>query len=140
MTDPTPRTIEGLQRRPQPDVARLLKSERTSEPPQQQVEPATPAATPVPAAKRKASPRSRAESSKPAGRRPSITAYVDAPIQERARATYLHTRNDEGDESFSEFVAKAIIAEASRREALYNGGKLFAGGAGPLPAGRPMQV
>jgi len=139
MTDPTPRTIEGLERRPQRAVSRLLKSERATETPEQQAAPATPAVPPAAEAKRKSAPRSRTESPKSSGRRPSITSYVDMPLQERARAAFIHTRNAEGDESFSQLVAKAIDAEVSRREALYNGGRPFTGGVGPLPAGRPMQ-
>ena len=143
MTEGTARPISGLTPRSASPVSRLLKSERDvapeptaahSSPRADEVEPA---ATAESATNRVSVPRQRP---RPAtgGRKPSITTYAPQELQDRARATFIHTRNDEGDESFSHLVQKAIEAEVRRREQLYNGGKPFAGGVGPLPSGRPI--
>jgi hypothetical protein len=67
-----------------------------------------------------------------------MTTYIARPTRERAKAAFRATGHLEGDGSFSEFIADAIVRELERREKLYNDGQPYAGGGGRLTAGRPL--
>ena len=67
----------------------------------------------------------------------SVSFYICGPDLMRARATYEATNWAEGDRSWSHFVQKAVLAEAARREGLFNDARPFGGGEGPLKPGRP---
>ncbi len=71
-------------------------------------------------------------------RRATITFYIGEALRDRARAAYRSTSLAEQDASWSEMIAKALLAEVERREAEHNEGDQFAGDAGPLPPGRPI--
>lgn len=68
-----------------------------------------------------------------------INASIPKDLRNRSRAAYRSTQHLENDESYSDFISKAIAAEVSRREALHNGGQKYAGGEKPLSAGRPLR-
>lgn len=136
MSDATPRLIEGLTPREAP-LARLRASERAADTATTKAStpPAKPAAAKRPAPSKQAAAKPQAAP----GRKPSMTFYAETQLQSRARAAFTQTRHLEGDESFSDMVAKALEAEVARREQLYNDGEPFSGG-GPLPTGRPVQA
>jgi hypothetical protein len=151
MTDPAPdRTIGGPPPRtvrPEPDLSRMIADRRTEAPTQPSSEaPAaqeppqprqTAASTPkrAPTATRVARPPASAQS---AGGTSKSTTYLSDATRERARAAYRATNQNEDDISWSDFVEKAIAAEAQRRELLYNGGEPYAGDSSRLRAGRPL--
>ena len=106
-----PRNVTG-------DLSRMKRSNRetaSTSPP--------PVATPV-----------EAEKLKPK----RITVYVDQSVFSRARGAYRNTSHLEGDKTWSQFVEKALAAEAERRESAHNGGKQFEAETGALPSGRPI--
>ncbi len=61
----------------------------------------------------------------------TMTTYISRGDRVRANAAFRATAHLEGDESWSDFVAKAIRAETERRERAYGGP--FTGGEAPLP-------
>ena len=65
--------------------------------------------------------------------------YLRESTQNRARAAFRATAHLEDDETYSDFAEKAILAEIERREALYNKGKQYSGGAKRLAPGRRVQ-
>lgn len=67
-----------------------------------------------------------------------ITVYVDQSVFSRARGAYRNTSHLEDDKTWSQFVEKALAAEAERREATHNGGKQYEAETGALPSGRPI--
>jgi hypothetical protein len=71
-------------------------------------------------------------------RRATITFYIGEALRDRARAAYRSTSLAEQDTSWSEMLAKALLAEVERREAEHNDGDRFAGDDGPLRPGRPI--
>ncbi|NMM92102.1 hypothetical protein B2J88_48965 [Rhodococcus sp. SRB_17] len=107
-----PRNVTG-------DLSRMKRSNREPSP--------MPLAAPI------ATPAS-AEKTKPK----RITVYVDQDVFSRARGAYRKTSHLEDDKTWSQFVEKALAAEAERREAAHNGGKQFDGETGALPSGRPI--
>ncbi|MCD5348438.1 hypothetical protein [Agromyces sp. S2-1-8] len=151
MTD-APRKIGGLAPRAAggdaPPLGRLLRENREAAPaapapaevaPAVDETPAPVAATAKPAATRaarkpKAAPKRSATADTGKG---TVTFYMPNDDRARARATFKATAHLEGDESFSDFLTKAVNAEVERRE-LEHGGP-FAGGDTPLPTGRPMR-
>ncbi|WP_401001036.1 hypothetical protein [Agromyces sp. GXQ0307] len=153
MTD-APRKIGGLAPRAGSDapLGRLLRENRPT-PPAATAEATSPPVdvpdvdkTPAPvAAARTASTAKAPRKSKPTPKRSAtadtgkgtVTFYMPHSDRERARATFKATAHLEGDESFSDFLTKAVNAEVARRE-LEHGGP-FAGGDRPLPTGRPMR-
>jgi hypothetical protein len=127
-------TSGGLRRAP--DVDPVLGAAGVGSP-QQRAAPAvsTPPAAAVPVA-----------SPPPAGPAPAATGkakaqfHIAAADLGRARAAYLHSHVAEGERSWSEFVAAAVLREVARRETLYNGGRPWPpAGAGELPTGRPFR-
>ena len=147
MSDIPDRTIDGLNRRP--DLSRLQAKNREplalrpreiplGEPASSalaaeeapDLRPAAPpapavAAVPVPA------PVPVAKQSKV-----KVGAYLDESLRNRARAAYTATRVLEGDETFSNFVERAIRAELQRREDLHNDGLPYEEETERLPPGR----
>lgn len=132
------RRIQGLKPRPEAPLSRLIKAERDAQP----------SAAPEPDAVRTRAPGAGARRApRPAGApapapeapKRSMTVYIDGGLRQRSRAAFQATRTSESDESYSDMIAKAIEAEVARREAAYNDGRPFAGGAAPLPSGRPLQ-
>jgi hypothetical protein len=70
--------------------------------------------------------------------RVAVTFYMDDDLRRRARAAYRHTRAEERDASWSDLIAKALLAEVLRRERLHNGSRAFEGDAHRLAPGRPI--
>ena len=161
MSDAPDRRIQGLTPRagkPAP-LGRLVKAQRDAGltvpdsvvEPSATFEPTTPLqiapeaaqAAPEPATRRASKPSTtKRRAKKPAsvgeeGKR-SMSVYVPASVQERAKAAYKRTHVDEDETSWSEFVEHAIVAETKRREEIYNGGQPFAGDS-RLPTGRPLR-
>jgi hypothetical protein len=85
---------------------------------------------PAAASRARRRPRSR--------RRATITFYIGEALRDRARAAYRSTSHVEQDASWSEMLAKALLAEVERRESEHNDGDRFAGDPGPLRPGRPI--
>jgi hypothetical protein len=71
-------------------------------------------------------------------KRTTVTFYITEAMRNRARAAYRQTSFDERDSSWSEMLTKALLAEVQRREAEYNGGRVFVGNEEPLTPGRPI--
>ena len=65
--------------------------------------------------------------------------YLRESTQNRARAAFRATAHLEDDETYSDFAEKAILTEVMRREALYNEGNQYSGGAKRLAPGRRVQ-
>lgn len=94
--------------------------------------------TPRPAAKASATrkrPQPPAPTNSP---KQSITVSVPADVREQSRAAFRATQHLEADESYSDYVTKALAAENERRQRVHNGGEPFAGGVNKLPSGRPL--
>ena len=72
----------------------------------------------------------------PPQRKPQVSFYMDAASLKRAKAAYKGTSNQEMDDSWSDFLSRAIMNEVARRERLYNQDQPFAGGSGKLAPGR----
>ena len=75
---------------------------------------------------------------RPVKKRTTVTFYLTEAMRNRARAAYRQTSFDERDSSWSEMLNKALLAEVQRREAEYNGGRVFVGNEEPLTPGRPI--
>lgn len=72
------------------------------------------------------------------GGKKTITVSIRANVRNRSRAAYKATSHLYDDESYSDFVDKAVDAEVSRRERLHNDGNPYPGGNANLPSGRPL--
>lgn len=137
MSDDAPtRQIAGLTPRASgPDLSRLQARNRpaTAEqtPP---VLPVTPAAA-DPAPARRTAPLSATA----IGESKRMTTYVTTSTRERAKTAFLATKHLEGDETWSGFVERAILAEVERREITHNGGHPYEPDTHPLPVGRPLR-
>ncbi|WP_223693903.1 ParB family protein [Leifsonia poae] len=71
--------------------------------------------------------------------RTTITVYLTRELRNRARAAYRATADREGDLSWSDFVAKAVLLEVERREQEHNAGRTYEGSTLPLGAGAPTR-
>ena len=143
MTDAPNRKIGGLTpRREAAPLARLMKSQREAPAPVNDAtgtegRPATPP-------RKSSGPRTKAPVASAPAQEPAdepkeaITIRIPGSLRARSRAAFLATRSAEGDESYSEMIAKAIEAEVQRRESAHNDGRSFGGGATQLPPGRPL--
>lgn len=131
------RQVQGLDR--------LVRANREVKP--ESVAPDPPAVEP--AVKPVETPRRPAARTSPARKRPqpqtpanspkqSITVSVPADVREQSRAAFRATQHLEADESYSDYVTKALAAENERRQRAHNGGEPFAGGVNKLPSGRPL--
>ena len=152
MSESTDRTIGGLTPRRNADapLRRLLRENRpvTPAPVAAESVEATPTvpATPelpkrIPTNAPPAAPAGSEAAGSAAGaaKKPTVSVYMHAAERDAARATYKATKHLENDESFSDFVAKAVHAEVRRREEAHNDGRPFESrGAESLPPGRPM--
>lgn len=69
----------------------------------------------------------------------NMTVSIPAALRNRARAAYRATSYAEGDNTWSHFVAKAIEAETSRREAEHNEGQMYPSWGEKLPGGRRLK-
>ena len=135
-------------RTPEPDLSRMLAEMRAEAPAAAVAEnPPTAAAqgSPQPPQKATRSPKRApavgplspvsAQAEGPVGKN---TTYLSDATRNRGRAAYRATSQLEDDTSWSDFVEKAIAAEAERRETLYNGGQRYTGDNTRLRAGRPL--
>lgn len=140
------RKIGGLPGRPgggTPDLRRLRKQNREQPPPTSPPLPPTPsptthaevAETTPPASVETGGVRDQAPEATSTKR---TTVYIGGDAFSRARGAYRATRTHENDRSWSDFVEKALDAEAVRRERLYNNGAPFGGVDSPLSPGRPI--
>jgi hypothetical protein len=68
----------------------------------------------------------------------NVSVSLPADLRNRSRAAFRATQHLEDDESYSDFVSKAIEAEIVRREIAHNGGARYEGGDRALASGRPM--
>lgn len=71
-------------------------------------------------------------------RKKQITFYIKAADRQRAKAAYQATSGQEGDQTWSDFITRALMNEVERREAAYNDGEPFPGGAQNLAPGRKL--
>ncbi len=125
MSEATDRTIGGLARRePAPGASRLIRQNRP-----------TPEASAAPVDEPGAAPRPAAAHSTS---RTKMTFYLDANLQNRARAAFKATRHLEDDDSFSDMIARALEAEIRRREIQYNDGSAYPGSDDRLAPGRSI--
>lgn len=69
----------------------------------------------------------------------NMTVSLPEALRNRARAAYRATSYAEGDNTWSHFVAKAIEAETTRREAEHNGGEMYPSWTENLPGGRRLK-
>lgn len=151
MSDAT-KGLQGLPpRKPAADPRRMVKQNRQSsgnldstlehvsdvQTPSSSAEAMTAPAVPPPPPASGASSRKPASASAvgPAGR---LNASVAAEVKGRAIAAFQATAYLEGDTSFSEFIERALVAEAHRRELAYNNGEPYAVSR-PLRPGRPLK-
>lgn len=71
---------------------------------------------------------------------PKVTFYQSEEETDRMRAAFVHTREQEGERSLSQFIQHAVMLEVWRREQLYNDGAPFEHvPAGVIPRGRPHE-
>ena len=144
--EPTPdRTIGGLApRRTNFDATRLIAANRSTEPiTPTSLEP-NPGRFPT---SRRGRPSALGTENENAERRSVSNAdlkvkssfYLRESTQNRARAAFRATAHIEDDETYSDFAEKAILTEVMRREALYNEGNQYSGGAKRLAPGRRVQ-
>lgn len=118
-----------------PSVAGLIKHDRAP----QRESSAPGAQTPPAGAAAGRQPAAAADRPAPAGARERLSGYIDRLLWNRARNAFLATSYDEADQSWSDFMAKAIMAEAERREALYNQGRPYPDRPARVPQGRPVR-
>lgn len=141
MTDAPNRTIAGLTPRATPNLSRMQKRNRVTQPAEVPEAAAQPPAALTPP-KASAPRKKRVTATQPplgASANNRVNAYAPAPLLERAKATFKATRNFEGDASWSDYVAAALLAETERREAEYNAGEPYPSVGTRLPAGRPLR-
>lgn len=67
-----------------------------------------------------------------------VTFYMDPVILARAKAAFKASSDPEDDNTWSNYVAKAVLAQTIEREAAYNDGQPFKGGNDRLPPGRKV--
>lgn len=67
-----------------------------------------------------------------------VTFYMNETDLQRAKAAYQATSSQENDRIWSDFVARALLNEVERREALYNEGEPFPGKPAKLAPGRKL--
>lgn len=104
--------------------------------------PGEPTRKPAPArARKRATPKAPTGQPAPQADAPKvqINFYIDAETRASARAAYKATGHAEGDDSFSDFVSKAVAAEVQRRQDAYNGGEKFTPDDRKLTPGRPLR-
>lgn len=123
MSEHPARTVGGLA---PPPLSRLVKANRPTS-----TAPAPPTPAPMPPVEEAPPTATSAKQ--------SITVYIPVDLRRRSRAVFNATRSLEGDESYSDMVAKAIEAELVRRETTHNAGSRYDGGDQPLPTGRPFR-
>lgn len=67
-----------------------------------------------------------------------VTFYIDPSILARAKAAFKASSGLEDDNTWSNYVAKAVLAQTTVREETYNNGQPFKGGNDRLPPGRKI--
>ena len=72
------------------------------------------------------------------GGKKQVTFYIEEADRKRAKAAYKATNSQEGHDSWSDFVARALMKEVLHLEATYNNGKPFPGGNANLTPGRRL--
>lgn len=145
MSDAPNRQIGGLSPRASAhDLSRMRRQNRTepsARAPESGEEPAVAQTPPEPTARAEKLPRRKITSTTAPVDNASparITTYLAASVRARAQAAFLATRHLEGDNSWSAFVERAILAETERRESEYNAGEPYKGRGTRLTAGRPL--
>jgi hypothetical protein len=166
MSDSPPtRQIQGLQPVRGGDLSRLVAANRTAvttapeaaaeaaptmtlravPDAQPQAQPAATVSKTKSAERKKARPATQAARRDPGAattKRPS-NIYLSDDVRQRGQAAFRATQFVEGDGSWSEFVERAVLQEAQRREKAHNNGKPFTAtgdsAGGRLPAGRPLK-
>lgn len=135
------RTIQGLRKVNRGSAPRPTDPPQPAveaAPPQRAAEIAPPQAARTPrAAKPRAAAAPKASDRAVTGKE-SVTVSIPRATRTSARAAFRATQHLEDDESWSDYVSKAIAAETARRERLYNGGRPYEGGDKKLPTGRPI--
>jgi hypothetical protein len=170
MSDSPPtRRIQGLQPTRALDLSRLVAANRpaaTAAPgavaeaaptttlravpdAQPQAQPAATVSKAKPAERKKARPATQPSRRAPGAADGAVTPkrpvniYLSDDVRQRGQDAFRATQFVEGDGSWSEFVERAVLQEAQRREIAHNNGKPFtATGESPggrLPAGRPLK-
>jgi hypothetical protein len=141
MSDTPDRAITGLSPRgATPDFSRLQRRNRVvvSESPIAEVEPVEQSSLPPTVAPDLPAAAPPVVSKLAVTERERVTTYQDGRLRARAREAYRATSHLEGDKSWSDFVERAILAEVTRRQAVHNDGRPYAGDETPLSLGRPL--
>lgn len=68
-----------------------------------------------------------------------MTVSIPVSLPDRAGAVFRAKGYVEGDNTWSQLVAKAIEAETSTREAEHNAGEMYQSWAESLPVGRRLK-
>lgn len=71
-------------------------------------------------------------------RKPQVTFYMLRSNLKRAKAAFKATSAAEMDDSWSDFISRAVMNEVARRERLHNNGEPFHGGDQKLAPGRKL--
>jgi len=66
----------------------------------------------------------------------SVSFYLRSSDRDRARAAYRHTAGENGVETWSDFVATALLARVEQLESERNAGERFVTSDKPLTPGR----
>lgn len=139
MTDSVREPI-GLPPRRPTAVQSLVKANRTASP----ASPAQAASTPPklerPTELDKPSPPAQGIAAKrePEGKPQQVTFYMDPADLARAKAAYKATGGLEGDRTWSNFIANAVLSEANKRQKKYNENQPFKTNNEKLPPGRKI--
>lgn len=137
MSDIPDRSIRGLAPRgATPDFSRLQRRNRIT--PTEPVPEVTRDVGPTEVATPEPGPLALTPAVLVTVERERVTTYLDGRLRARAREAYRATSHLGGDKSWSDFVERAILAEALRREAAHNDGRTYAGDTTPLSPGRPL--
>ncbi|SEF12307.1 hypothetical protein SAMN04489740_4219 [Arthrobacter alpinus] len=139
MTDSVREPIGLPPRRPTP-VQSLVKANRTAQPAPTTREASTPAKLERPATVAQSSGPTQATVPKgDAEAKPQqVTFYMDPTDLGRAKAAFKATGGLEGDRTWSNFIANAVLSEANKRQKKYNDGEPFKTSNEKLPPGRKV--
>lgn len=139
MTDSAREPIGLPPRRPTP-VQNLVKANRTIPTEESPREVSTPAKLERPATVAQPSSPAQATSSKgEAEAKPrQVTFYMDPIELGRAKAAYKATGGLEGDRTWSNFIASAVLSETNKRQKKFNDGQPFRTSNEKLPPGRKI--
>lgn len=74
----------------------------------------------------------------PSSKKEAVTFYMRGADRQRAKAAYKATNGEEMDDSWSDFVDRAVMNEVLRRERVHNNGEPFPTVSAKLAPGRKL--